>query len=145
MERKISKTSKKMNILLTGCAGFIGFHLTKFLLKQHKIIGIDNLNTYYDVKLKLDRMKILKSHKNFLFIKSDIQNKNLVNNLKIKKTKIDCIINLAAQAGVRHSLIDPYSYIDSNVMGQLNILEIAKKKKNKKTHLCKLLISIRRK
>ena len=121
-----------MNILLTGCAGFIGFHLTKFLLKQHKIIGIDNLNTYYDVKLKLDRMKILKSHKNFLFIKSDIQNKNLVNNLKIKKTKIDCIINLAAQAGVRHSLIDPYSYIDSNVMGQLNILEIAKKKKIKR-------------
>ena len=114
-----------MNILLTGCAGFIGFHTTKLLLKQnHSIIGIDNLNDYYDVNLKLSRLNQLKLDDKFIFIKSDIQNKNLLKNSKLKQTNIDCVINLAAQAGVRHSLKDPYSYIDSNLMGQLNILEI---------------------
>ena len=122
-----------MNILLTGCAGFIGFHTTKLLLKQnHSIIGIDNLNDYYDVNLKLSRLNQLKLDDKFIFIKSDIQNKNLLKNSKLKQTNIDCVINLAAQAGVRHSLKDPYSYIDSNLMGQLNILEIVKAKKIKK-------------
>ena len=119
-----------MNILLTGCAGFIGFHTTRFLLKEgHNILGVDNLNDYYDVKLKLSRLNQLKIINKFTFIKSDIQNKNLIKNIKLKNTNIDCVINLAAQAGVRHSLKDPYSYIDSNLMGQLNMLEIVKKKK----------------
>ncbi len=122
-----------MKILLTGVAGFIGFHVAKSLLKKkHTIIGVDNLNDYYDVKLKLNRLKVLKKLERFFFIKSDIQNKKLLKNKKIIQFKIDCIINLAAQAGVRHSLKDPYSYIDSNVMGQLNVLEIAKKQNIKK-------------
>ncbi len=134
MEAKISKTCKiKMNIILTGVAGFIGFHTTKFFLKKnYKVLGIDNLNNYYDVSLKLNRLNQLKKIKNFSFVKSDIQNKNLVNNFKIKKFNADCLINLAAQAGVRHSLKDPYSYVYSNILGQLNILELIKKKKIKK-------------
>ena len=122
-----------MNILLTGCAGFIGFHTTKLLLNEdHLVIGVDNLNNYYDVKLKLSRLNQLKLDDKFIFIKSDIQNKNLLKNKKLKQMEIDCVINLAAQAGVRHSLKDPYSYIDSNLMGQLNILEIVKERKIKK-------------
>ena len=122
-----------MNILLTGCAGFIGFHTTKLLLNEdHIVIGVDNLNNYYDVKLKLSRLNQLKYDDKFIFIKSDIQNKNLLKNKKLKQMEIDCVINLAAQAGVRHSLKDPYSYIDSNLMGQLNILEIVKERKIKK-------------
>ena len=122
-----------MNILLTGCAGFIGFHTTKLLLNEdHIVIGVDNLNNYYDVKLKLSRLNQLKYDDKFIFIKSDIQNKNLLKNKKLKQIEIDCVINLAAQAGVRHSLKDPYSYIDSNLMGQLNILEIVKERKIKK-------------
>ena len=122
-----------MNILLTGCAGFIGFHTTKLLLNEdHLVIGVDNLNNYYDVKLKLSRLNQLKYDDKFIFIKSDIQNKNLLKNKKLKQIEIDCVINLAAQAGVRHSLKDPYSYIDSNLMGQLNILEIVKERKIKK-------------
>lgn len=122
-----------MNILLTGCAGFIGFHTTKLLLNEdHLVIGVDNLNNYYDVNLKLSRLNQLKLDDKFIFIKSDIQNKNLLKNKKLKQIEIDCVINLAAQAGVRHSLKDPYSYIDSNLMGQLNILEIVKERKIKK-------------
>ena len=122
-----------MNILLTGCAGFIGFHATKLLLKnKHSVIGIDNLNDYYDINLKLNRLKQLQKTSNFFFIKFDIQNKNLLRNKKIINAKIDCIINLAAQAGVRHSLKDPYSYVDSNIMGQLNMLELVKKNKVEK-------------
>ena len=131
MEKKISDTNKKMNILITGAAGFIGFH-TCFaqLKKKNNIIGIDNINSYYDVKLKKARLKILMESKNFTFIKSNIQNPELIS--KLKKNKIDIIINLAAQAGVRHSLKDPYTYINSNILGQLNMLELAKKYNVKK-------------
>ncbi len=121
-----------MNILITGVAGFIGFHTSLSLLEQQKdkIIGIDNLNSYYNVKLKKDRLQILNKYKNFKFIKNDIQDKSLFN--KLKKFKIDIIINLAAQAGVRYSLKDPYSYINSNILGQINLLEFAKKNKVRK-------------
>ncbi len=120
-----------MNILVTGAAGFIGFHTSLLLLKQkNNIFGVDNLNKYYDVKLKKDRLKILKTHKNFRFIKSNIEDKSLIE--KFKGKKIDIIINLAAQAGVRYSLKDPYSYINSNILGQINMLEFAKKNKVKK-------------
>ena len=94
------------------------------------MFGLDNLNNYYDVNLKKSRLKILKKNKDFEFLKTDIQNKNLHN--KFKKIKLDIIINLAAQAGVRHSLKDPFSYIDSNILGQINLLEFAKKIKIKK-------------
>ena len=114
-----------MNILVTGAAGFIGFHTCLSLQTKHTIYGLDNLNDYYDVNLKKSRLKLLKEYKNFKFIKTDIQNKNLYN--KFKRIKLDVIINLAAQAGVRHSLKDPFSYINSNVLGQINLLEFAKK------------------
>ena len=119
-----------MNILVTGAAGFIGFHTCLSLQTRHKVYGLDNLNNYYDVNLKKSRLKILKKNKDFEFLKTDIQNKNLHN--KFKKIKLDIIINLAAQAGVRHSLKDPFSYIDSNILGQINLLEFAKKIKIKK-------------
>ena len=128
-KRNIKLPLIEMNVLLTGAAGFIGFHTGMLLLKKgYKVFGVDNLNDYYDLNLKKNRLKELKKNKNFFFINSDIQKKKL--KLKVKKinvrSKINCIINLAAQAGVRHSLVDPYSYVDSNVMGQLNMLEIAK-------------------
>ena len=119
-----------MNILVTGAAGFIGFHTCVSLQTKHKIYGLDNLNSYYDVNLKKSRLKILKKFKNFEFLKTDIQNKNLHN--KFKRIKLDMIVNLAAQAGVRHSLKDPFSYINSNVLGQINLLEFAKKLNVKK-------------
>ena len=93
-----------MNILVTGSAGFIGHHLVKKLTDMgHKVLGIDNLNNYYDVKLKNDRLKILKSFKNFKFKKKDIMNFNSLSKI-FKIYKFDIIINLAAQAGVRDSI-----------------------------------------
>ena len=119
-----------MKILITGVSGFIGFHLAKRLLKKkYNIIGLDNLNNYYDVKLKKSRLNQILDDKNFSFIKCDLQSKNLSE--KLKKYKFDRIINLAAQAGVRHSFKDPFSYIDSNITGQLNILEIVKERQIK--------------
>ncbi len=131
MERKIPKTNRLMKIIVTGCAGFIGFHTCLFLLKKNFIVfGIDNLNTYYDVVLKKNRLKLLKNFKNFNFSKTDIENKKI---FKIyNKNQIDIIINLAAQAGVRHSLKDPYSYVNSNLLGQVNMLELARFLKVKK-------------
>lgn len=120
-----------MNIIVTGCAGFIGFHTCLFLLKKNFIVfGIDNLNTYYDVVLKKNRLKILKNFENFNFNKTDIENKKIFK--AYNKNQIDIIINLAAQAGVRHSLKDPYSYVNSNLLGQVNMLELAKFLKVKK-------------
>ena len=119
-----------MNILVTGCAGFIGFHLCKSLLKNHNVVGIDNLNNYYDVGLKKDRLKILKSEKKFKFFKIDIANNTLLEQ-KIKNKKIKYIVNLAAQAGVRYSLQNPREYMRTNLIGFFNILELAKKLKVK--------------
>ncbi len=116
-----------MNILLTGAAGFIGYHTALSLLKKKKIkiYGIDNLNNYYDQKIKINRLKILKKNKNFYFKKIDITNfSNLTR--YIKKKKISYIVHLAAQAGVRHSLKKPRDYINSNIIGFFNILEISK-------------------
>ncbi len=117
-----------MNILITGSCGFIGFHLSKKLLKKNKIYGIDNLNNYYDVKLKIDRLKILKKNKNFNYKKIDITNKKNLENF-VKGKKIDLIINLAAYAGVQYSLKNPYKYFYTNELGFLNICEISKKYK----------------
>ena len=120
-----------MKILITGCAGFIGFHLTKFLTsKKISIIGIDNLNNYYDVNLKKNRLKLLKENKKFTFYKTDILNKQKLNNI-IRKNKIKIIVHLAAQAGVRYSIENPKTYHKNNLEGFFNILEISKENKIK--------------
>ena len=117
---------KKENInriLVTGCAGFIGMHLCKKLFELgYDVIGIDNLNDYYDVNLKLKRLSILQNKSSFTFIKTDISN---MNNLKsvFKTHKPNKVVNLAAQAGVRYSLINPHSYMESNIIGFMNVLE----------------------
>ena len=116
-----------MNILVTGCAGFIGFHLTFNLLKnkKYKIVGIDNLNNYYDHRLKIDRLTILKKKK-LIFYKINLTNKSQLEKL-FKKFKFSIIINLAAQAGVRNSITNPKSYFKSNLEGFFNIIEFSRK------------------
>ena len=114
---------KQVKILLTGCAGFIGYHLCAELIKRdYDVFGVDNLNDYYDPKLKLDRLNILKSHKNFHFERIDISNKEQISNI-FKKFNFKKVINLAAQPGVRYSIKNPYAYMTSNLNGFLNILE----------------------
>ena len=108
---------------MTGVAGFIGMHSAKKLLDDgHEIIGIDNLNDYYDVTLKEDRLKILEGFKDFKFLKLDIKNQKDVLDL-FKKELPQRVLHLAAQAGVRYSIQNPYVYIDSNIQGFINILE----------------------
>ena len=110
-------------ILVTGGAGFIGFHLTKRLLDlNYEVMAIDNLNDYYDVKLKEERLRILEKNSSFSFRKIDISNKEELENI-FKENNFDIVINLAAQAGVRYSIDHPDSYIVSNIIGFYNILE----------------------
>jgi UDP-glucuronate 4-epimerase len=119
--------------LITGCAGFIGFHLSKRLLenKNNLIIGIDNINNYYSVKLKNKRLKILKEYKNFIFKKIDISKKKQIQEIKSYINKFDYIIHFAAQAGVRNSVKEPEKYVNSNLLGFFNILEYVRKSKKK--------------
>ena len=120
-----------MKILVTGAAGFIGFHLCEKLLEdKHQVLGIDNINNYYDVKLKKNRLKILLGKKNFKFKKIDISDANFVKKIYPIAKNFRIIIHLAAQAGVRYSITHPYKYIESNVKAQISILELAKKIKN---------------
>ena len=116
-----------MKILVTGCAGFIGYHFTNNILSKRNIsvIGIDNINDYYDVNLKKNRLKNLKKNRNFIFHKIDLLEFNKLNKL-IKNNKIKYIIHLAAQAGVRYSIENPRTYFDNNIKGFFNILEISK-------------------
>ena len=122
-----------MQILITGAAGFIGFNLSKYLLEnsKFKIFGVDNFNTYYSKSLKKDRIKELEKFRNFRFEKIDITNKKKLD-IFFKKKKVSLIINLAAQAGVRYSLIKPTEYVDNNVLGFYNIISAANKYKVKR-------------
>ena len=121
-----------MSVLVTGCSGFIGFHLSKKLLDLgFKVVGIDNLNDYYDVKLKKDRNKLLKKYKKFTFIKIDITNTKKLEKL-FKKYKFSYVVNLAAQAGVRLSVFNPEAYQKNNINGFFNIILLCKKHKIKK-------------
>ena len=124
MKRNIKK------ICVTGAAGFIGFHTCKLLLsKGYKVYGIDSINSYYDVNLKLERKKILEKNNNFNFYRFNISNKKI--NDILNSIEPDVIINLAAQAGVRHSLKKPHDYVKNNITGFLNILEFAKNSPSK--------------
>lgn len=120
-----------MIVLVTGCTGFIGFHLSKRLVDEgHDVIGIDSMNDYYDVSLKEARLNQIISNKNFIFKKT-----NLLDHVALQKIfdqfMPEVVINLGAQAGVRYSLENPQSYVDSNITGFLNILEHCKRKKIK--------------
>lgn len=116
-----------MKILLTGVAGFIGWKVAEKLLSQgHEVIGVDNLNDYYDIKIKEYRLKTLNGFKNFKFYKLDIENKDKLEKL-FRSYKFDAVINEAARAGVRYSIQNPYIYFTTNVIGTLNLLELMKK------------------
>lgn len=113
--------------LITGCAGFIGFHMSKYLLKKnYRVLGIDNLNRYYSKKLKLDRLQILKKNKNFKFYNLDLRDKKKLYNL-LKDFKKLNIIHFAAQPGVMYSYKNPDSYFENNVLATQNLVEISKK------------------
>lgn len=117
------KFDKNKKILVTGSAGFIGFHLSRKLLSLgYTVKGFDNLNSYYDINLKKDRLPILQTYQNFEFITGDLSDKNILFDI-FDKFKPDIVINLAAQAGVRYSIENPDAYIQSNVIGFYNILE----------------------
>lgn len=110
-------------LLVTGAAGFIGFHLSRRLLARgDQVIGLDNLNDYYDVSLKIDRLSQLQNHPNFQFYQLDLADRTGIANLFTQHSP-DIVVNLAAQAGVRYSVTHPYAYVDSNLVGFVNILE----------------------
>lgn len=122
-----------MKILVTGAAGFIGFHLSKYLLERgDSVVGFDNLNDYYDPKVKTDRLAILKQQQSFSFVKADLADRSAVDET-FANHKFDRVVNLAAQAGVRYSIENPHAYISSNVVGFMNILEACRH--NKVEHL----------
>jgi UDP-glucuronate 4-epimerase len=115
-----------MKILVTGAAGFIGFHVTQYLLNRgDTVIGIDNINDYYDTNLKYCRLKVIAANKqslNFTFIKMDLADKAEMDSL-FASSMFDKVVHLAAQAGVRYSIENPHAYVDSNLIGFMNILE----------------------
>src|SRR5688572_10996712 len=115
--------SARMNVLLTGAAGFIGFHLARRLLSRgDQVTGVDNLNAYYDVALKEARLERLRALPGFRFERLDISDRAAMERL-FEGSAFDVVVNLAAQAGVRYSLENPHAYVQSNVVGFLHILE----------------------
>ncbi len=112
-----------MNFLVTGAAGFIGFHVSQRLLAAgHQVVGIDNLNDYYDVSLKQARLDQILPHPAFTFIKMDLADRQAISSL-FEQHAFERVIHLAAQAGVRYSIDNPHAYADANLIGHLNILE----------------------
>jgi UDP-glucuronate 4-epimerase len=116
-----------VTVLLTGAAGFIGYHVAEALLTRgDRVVGIDNLNSYYDVRLKQHRLERLMGKAGFTFAQADVGDREVLHTLVCQNNDIEAIVHLAAQAGVRHSLVDPYVYVQSNVMGHLVVLEAAR-------------------
>jgi UDP-glucuronate 4-epimerase len=117
-----------MTIVVTGAAGFIGYHVAKALLARgDHVIGLDNLSPYYDVRLKEARLERLRAKSNFTWYETDVSDRRVVALIFERHKTVSEIIHLAAQAGVRHSLVDPYSYIQSNITGHLVMLEAARR------------------
>jgi len=117
-----------MKILVTGCAGFIGYHVAEALLARgDSVVGADNLNDYYDVRLKQARLDRLTQRPGFSAHRLDISDRDAVGRLVADHADLGSIVHLAAQAGVRHSLVDPYAYVQANVMGHLVVLEAARR------------------
>jgi UDP-glucuronate 4-epimerase len=115
-------------IFLTGCAGFIGYHASKKFLDQgHRVIGVDNLNAYYDVSLKKARLDQLALHEGFSFFKQDVCDKEAMSKIVAENSPITHVVHLAAQAGVRYSLENPMAYVHANIIGHLTMLEVFKK------------------
>ncbi|MBI3038521.1 GDP-mannose 4,6-dehydratase, partial [bacterium] len=118
-----------MDILVTGAAGFIGFHLSKlYLEKGNRVVGFDNLNSYYDVSLKKARLGILTRFSNFSFEHGDLADRDRLCNI-FRSHSFDRVANMAGQAGVRYSLSNPHAYVDSNLVGFVNLLEECRKAK----------------
>jgi UDP-glucuronate 4-epimerase len=116
-----------MTVLLTGAAGFIGYHVSEALLARgERVIGVDDLNAYYDVRLKQARLARLEAQQQFGFLRADVADRISMHELVRTHSDIEAIVHLAAQAGVRHSLTDPYAYVQSNVLGHLVVLEAAR-------------------
>ena len=116
-------TRRFEHVLVTGAAGFIGFHLTSRLLDEGlRVTGIDNLNPYYDVRLKQDRLAQLTPRRGFRFVQGDLADREAVARL-FAEQRFDAVVNLAAQAGVRYSLENPHAYVDANIVGFVNVLE----------------------
>ena len=119
-----------MTVLLTGAAGFIGMHVAEALLARgDQVIGVDNLNAYYDVGLKRARLARLESRQGFRFLEADVSDREAMLGLAESHGEVTRIVHLAAQPGVRHSLVDPYAYVQANVMGHLVMLELARRLK----------------
>jgi UDP-glucuronate 4-epimerase len=116
-----------VTVLLTGVAGFIGYHVAEALLARgERVVGVDNLNSYYDARLKQARLDRLDGRPGFAFCRADLADRGAIHDLVGRNNDIEIIVHLAAQAGVRHSLVDPYAYVQSNVMGHLVVLEAAR-------------------
>ena len=135
-----------MTVLLTGAAGFIGYHVAESLLARgDRVIAVDNLNPYYDVRLKQARLDRLDGKPGFEFCRADLADREAIHDLVRQNKDIDIIVHLAAQAGVRHSLVDPYSYVQSNVMGHLVVLEAARLlPRLAASGLCEFVVGLRR-
>ena len=119
-------------VLLTGAAGFIGWETGKRLLEQGKrVVGVDNLNDYYDVKLKEYRLKDLQARDGFSFFRADIEDLEALADI-FRENRIDAVVNLAARAGVRYSIENPFVYMSTNAQGTLNLLELMRKHEVKK-------------